>query len=171
MRAVFRRIFSLFKENKSLIAGGMIIGDTSLVSIGKNVSLSGNVIIYANAAVTIGDNTIVALNTVFHTSTHDANDHPMWKYRIDKPVSIGKHVWIGVGSIILPGVIIGDYAVVGAGSVVTANVPEGAIVAGNPARIIKQRKKEVYSRNPDITTFEESRARVGTFLDKTVKDR
>jgi len=63
----------------------------------------------------------------------------MWHQRIDRPISVGRHVWIGVGSIILPGVVIEDYAVIAGGSVVDHNVPKGAIVAGNPARIIKYR--------------------------------
>ena len=52
-----------------------------------------------------------------------------------KPVRIGRNVWIGSGAIILPGVIIGDDAIVGGGSVVTRDVPEGATVVGNPARV------------------------------------
>ena len=58
-----------------------------------------------------------------------------------KPVRIGNDIWIGVGSSILPGVTIGDGAVIGARSVVTHDVPEGAIVVGVPARILRYRKK------------------------------
>lgn len=109
------------------------------VSLGINVSIAENVLIYRTAPVTIGDDTMIAPNVIIHTSTHDYNYHPMWTRRIDRPVEIGKHVWIGCGAIILPGVKIGDYAVIAAGSVVTAHVPSSAIVAGNPARIIKYR--------------------------------
>jgi maltose O-acetyltransferase len=55
-----------------------------------------------------------------------------------RPVRIGRHVWIGGGAIILPGVTIGDEAVIGAGSVVTRNVAAGVTVAGNPARPISR---------------------------------
>lgn len=58
-----------------------------------------------------------------------------------RPVSIGDDVWIGTRSIILPGVHIGSHAIVGAGSVVTKNVDEWAIVAGNPAALIRYRKE------------------------------
>ena len=115
----------------------------SNVTMGNNVSIGENVVLYPTAPIHIGDNTMIALNVVIHTSTHDYNNHPMWKHRVDRPVKIGSHVWIGTGAIILPGVKIGDYSVVGAGSVVTAHVPPFAIVAGNPARIIKYRNKNI----------------------------
>ena len=62
----------------------------------------------------------------------------------DEPVTIGKNCWIGTRCLILPGVTIHDGAVVGAGSVVTKDVPPLAIVAGNPARVIKYRNIDVY---------------------------
>lgn len=67
---------------------------------------------------------------------------PAYIVSSSKPVSIGDDVWIGGGSIILPGVTIGCNVVVGAGSVVTKNVPDNVVIAGNPARIIKKLKGE-----------------------------
>ena len=131
-------------------SGTRVAGKIELIKIGENVSFGGDVLLYANASIEIGDNTMIAHHVMFHTSTHDYNDHPMWTKRIDKPIKIGKHVWIGTGAIIIPGIIIEDYAVVGAGSLVTSNVPEGAIVAGNPARIIKYRDKSTYLKVPEI---------------------
>lgn len=64
---------------------------------------------------------------------------------ISKKVTIGKYVWIGANAIILPGVNIGDGAVIGAGSVVTKDVPKYAIVGGNPAKIIKYRNEDVFN--------------------------
>lgn len=55
-----------------------------------------------------------------------------------RPVDIGRNVWIGAGALILPGVTVGDEALIGAGSVVTRDVPAGAAVAGNPARIMRR---------------------------------
>ena len=128
----------------------IINGDKKNIIIGKSVSFGGNVTLFGTASITIGDHSMIALNVVIHTSTHDYNCHPMWIKRIDRPVKIGKHVWIGAGAIILPGVKIGDFAVVGAGSVVTKHVPLGAIVAGNPARLIKYRDSKIFMNKEEI---------------------
>lgn len=109
------------------------------VKIGKNTSIAENVFMFRTAPITIGEHTMIAYNVTIHTSTHDYHNHPMWIERIDRPVEIGQHVWIGTGAILLSGVKIGDYAVIGAGAIVNKNVPRGAIVVGNPARIINFR--------------------------------
>jgi len=133
--------FTYYEFSKERQAEGFIIlGNENLVKIGENVSFGGNVKLIANSEISIGDHTMVAMNVVMHTSTHNYNNHPMWIERIDKPINIGKHVWVGLGVIITPGVIIGDYSVIGAGSVVVSNVPNKAIIAGNPARILKFRE-------------------------------
>ncbi|MFA5359790.1 MAG: DapH/DapD/GlmU-related protein [Patescibacteria group bacterium] len=142
----------------------------SNVKICKNVSISENVIMYRTAPITIGEHTMIACNVIIHTSTHDYNNHPMWLTRIDRPIYIGKHVWIGAGAIILPGVKIEDYAVVGAGSIVTANVPKGAIVAGNPARIIKFRNIDKIKNIQNIPDYPiGSSITKKSFLDKICK--
>lgn len=153
------------------LSGTKQIGDIHLISIGENVSFGGEVILYANALIEIGDNTMVAYNVIFHTSTHDYNDHPMWLKRIDRPIKVGKHVWIGTGVIILPGVIIGNYAVIAAGSVVNANIPEGAIVAGNPARIIRYRDKSSYLKLASVTNWDDSIITKEGFLQKECKEK
>lgn len=132
----------------SKFEGAICQGDN--VKVGKNVSFGGNVLLYGTATISIGSHTMIGYNTIIHTSTHDYNSHPIWLKRIDRPVEIGNHVWIGAGAIILPGIRIGDYAVVGAGSVVTRHVPSGAIVAGNPAKIIKYRDLEKLKNSTSI---------------------
>ncbi len=131
--------FALRGKKYKVPKGAISSYDGNNLSIGKNVSFGGNVFLFGTAPITIGDDTMIAYGTIIHTSTHDHTVHPMRTIRIDRPVSIGKHVWIGTGAIILPGVKIGDYAVVGAGSVVNRHVAEGAVVAGNPAKIVKFR--------------------------------
>ena len=129
-------------QDKQRIIEGAICYHNENVTVGKDVSFGGNVILYGTAPIEIGNDTMIGADVYIHTSTHDYTNHPTWLERIDRPVKIGKHVWIGFRAIILPGVIIGDYAVIGAGSVVAAHVPDRAIVAGNPARIIKYRDSE-----------------------------
>ena len=128
----------LNRENK--FEGAIVYNNGENIKLGKNVSFGGRVILFGTADIEIGDNTMIATNVVIHTSTHDYSLDPVWQKRIDRPVIIGKNVWIGIGAIIMPGVKVGNNSVIGAGSVVVAHVPENAIVAGNPARIISYKK-------------------------------
>jgi len=150
--------------------GTIILGDISLLQIGNQVSFGGNVRLHIDAPIYIGENTMIAPNVVIHTNTHNYSEHPMWTHRVDKPIHIGKNVWIGIGALILAGVIIEDFAVVAAGSVVTANVPEGAIVAGNPAKIIKRRDKSIYLGKPIINYHSEVKIQKGTYKKNYCKD-
>lgn len=117
-----------------------LVGDRNLLKIDRNVYFGGNVTISCNASITIEEFTMISHGVVIHTSTHQHQNHPMWAARVDRPVKIGKHVWIGINAIILPGVIIEDFAVIGAGTVVAKNVPKAAVVVGNPGRILKYRE-------------------------------
>lgn len=110
--------------------------------IGDNVGISGSTIC-ARKKVTIGNNVLIGSGCLIT----DSDAHPIdWRDRRDgldektlcAPIVIGDDVFIGARSIILKGVTIGDRAVIGAGSVVAKDVPANTIVAGNPARIIKQ---------------------------------
>lgn len=111
------------------------IGNNS--GIGENAHLYGKVI--------IGDNVMMAPDVVIYVRNHVSKrtDIPMCEQGSteEKPVTIGNDVWIGGRVIILPGVTIGDGAILGAGSVVTKDVAAYDIVVGNPARVIKNRKK------------------------------
>lgn len=129
------------KSKKRMIPGA-ICKNFDNVTIGDNVSFGGNVVLSGSAPIDIGHHTMIGADVYIHTSTHDYNNHPMRSQRIDRPVRIGNHVWIGFRAIILCGVIVEDYAVVAAGSVVNAHVPSRAIVAGNPARIISYRETD-----------------------------
>lgn len=110
--------------------------------IGNNSGIGVNAHFYGK--VIIGDNVMIAPDCVIYVRNHESSrlDIPMCKQGSteERPVVIGNDVWIGGRVIILPGVKIGDGAIVGAGSVVTRDVSEYDIVAGNPARVIKNRK-------------------------------
>lgn len=107
------------------------------IIIGNNVFINNGVVIKAQNKIVIGNNTLVGNQTIIYdTDWHGINGE---KTKIS-PVKIGNHVWIGSRAIILKGVIIGDNCIIGAGSVITKNVPENSIVAGNPAIFIRKTK-------------------------------
>src|SRR5439155_15730462 len=91
------------------------------------------------APVRIGSNVLFGPAVQIYTATHplDAETRRSWK-ELAKPVTVGSDVWVGGGAIICPGVTIGDRAVIGAGSVVTRDIPAGVFAAGNPCRVVKQ---------------------------------
>ena len=102
--------------------------------LGEHVFLNYNCVILDTARVTIGDDTRIGPAVQIYTADHPRDpDVRRSGLECGKAVTICANVWIGGGAIILPGVTIGDDAVVGAGSVVTHDVPPGARVAGNPA--------------------------------------
>lgn len=109
---------------------------------GKNIHLGKGVFINAGCkfqdqgGIYIGDGTLIGHNTVLATLNHGIRPEERHDL-IPKPIHIGKNVWIGSNSTILPGVSIGDNAVIGAGSVVTKDIPENMMAVGHPARVIK----------------------------------
>ncbi len=107
------------------------------LKIGKRCSIGDRTEIHCGNAVTIGDDVIIAWDcNILDRDYHSADGST----EQIEPVFIGNRVWIGCHSIILKGVTIGQDSVVAAGSVVTKNVPEKTLVAGNPAKIVKKVK-------------------------------
>ncbi|POH58590.1 DapH/DapD/GlmU-related protein [Arthrobacter glacialis] len=106
------------------------------IILGKRIFINSGCKVQDQGGVTIGDDTLIGHNVVIATLNHDlapsrrADVHPA-------PVTIGRNVWIGSNATILPGVHIGDDAVVAAASVVTKDVPAGAVVVGSPARVVR----------------------------------
>ena len=109
---------------------------------GKNIKIGKNVFINAccrfqdQGGIEIGDGSLIGHNTTIATLNHDFNPAKRQNL-IPRPVKIGKNVWIGSDCTILPGVEIGDGAIIGAGSVVTKSIPANTIAVGNPARVVK----------------------------------
>lgn len=111
----------------------------SHIEVGKNFFANYNCTILDVAKVTIGDNCQMAPNVAIYTAGHPV--HPdtrntMYEYGIE--VTIGDNVWVGGNTVICPGVHIGSNTVIGAGSVVTKDIPDWVIAAGNPCRVIRE---------------------------------
>jgi maltose O-acetyltransferase len=88
--------------------------------------------------VRIGDYTLFAPGVQILTPVHPMNAELRRREEYGKPIDIGADVWVGGAALILPGVRIGSRAVIGAGSVVTRDVPDGVFAAGNPCRVIRE---------------------------------
>lgn len=105
------------------------------VYIGRNVVIMNNVLMMAAGGITIEDDVLVAANVQLISNNHDLHDHAVLTC---KPVCLKRNCWIGAGATILPGVTVGENAVVAAGAVVTKDVAPDTVVGGNPARLIRQ---------------------------------
>ncbi|EEJ71925.1 sugar O-acetyltransferase [Lactobacillus ultunensis] len=109
------------------------------VHVGKNVVINFNSSFVDDGEIFIGDNTMIGPSCMLATAIHPISPRlrkPKLQY--NKPIHIGKNVWIGGNASILPGVTIGDNSIIGAGSVVTKDIPANVIAVGNPARILRK---------------------------------
>jgi maltose O-acetyltransferase len=107
----------------------------SNIRVGKNLFANFDCVFLDCATIDIGDDVQIGPAVQLYTATHPL-DPAVRRSGLEgaKPIRIGDNVWLGGGAIVLPGVVVGDDAAVGAGSVVTRDVPPGATVVGNPAR-------------------------------------
>jgi maltose O-acetyltransferase len=110
----------------------------SNIELGERVFFNFNCIVLDVCLVRIGDFTLFGPAVQIYTPMHPLNAELRRREEFGKPIDIGSDVWVGGGAIILPGVRIGSRAVIGAGSVVTRDVPEGVFAAGNPCRAIRE---------------------------------
>lgn len=104
------------------------------VKIGRNVVVMNNSLFMAAGGITIEDDVMVAANVQLISNNHDLYDHQILTC---KPVRLKRNCWIGAGATILPGITVGENAVVAAGAVVTKDVEDNTVVGGNPAKRIK----------------------------------
>jgi len=111
----------------------------SIIKLGKNTSINNNVSIISCDSVTIGANVRIGNRVmIIDSDFHDLNPDKRSDPGISKPIIIHDNVFIGANAMILKGVSIGQNSVLGAGSVLTAPIPENVVAAGNPAKVIKQ---------------------------------
>lgn len=112
------------------------------VHFGKNVYANFNLTLVDDTHIYVGDYTLLGPNVTLAAAGHPLEpDLRQQGYQYNKPIHIGKNCWLGAGVIVLPGITIGDNVVVGAGSVVTKDLPNNVVAVGNPARIIKTIEK------------------------------
>ena len=109
----------------------------SNIYLGERVFFNFNCVVLDVCEVRIGDFTLFGPAVQIYTATHPMEASLRRRQELGKPIEIGADVWVGGGAIILPGVRIGAQAVIGAGSVVTRDVPEHTFAAGNPCRVVR----------------------------------
>lgn len=108
------------------------------ILLGQRVFFNFNCVVLDVCQVKIGDFSQFGPAVQIYTATHPMNAALRRKQEFGKPIEIGSDVWVGGGAIICPGVTIGSQSVIGAGSVVTRDVPAGVFAAGNPCRVIRE---------------------------------
>ena len=109
------------------------------VHFGKNVYANFNLTLVDDTHIYVGDYTMIGPNVTLATAGHPILPALREEvYQFNLPVRIGRNCWLGAGVIVLPGITIGDNTVVGAGSVVTRDLPSGVIAAGNPCRVLRE---------------------------------
>jgi len=143
------------RSHKRIIIGNNVIINKNVIiwvesiSFGDNIQINPNTCIYGR--VIIGNNVMIAPNCMIAAGNHgiEVNNEPMilQKCTTKGPIRIGDDVWIASNSVLLDGIKIGSGAIVGAGSVVTKDVPPMAIVIGNPARVVRYRDDKIESYN------------------------
>lgn len=126
------------------------------IKLGNHVYANFNLTIADDTYVTIGDNTMIGPNVTMSSAAHPIlpklRKHG---YQYNLPIKIGSNCWLGAGVIILPGVTIGDNSVIGAGAVVTRDIPANVVAMGIPAKVsrqISEHDREFYYRNRRINS-------------------
>ena len=121
------------------------------ITIGKDVFINSGCHFQDQGGIWIGDGTLIGHNVVLATINHALNPEENRKNHY-APITIGAHVWIGSNAAILPGVTLGDWAVVAAGAVVTQDVPPRTVVGGVPAKVLKVIPEEAMERKMQYET-------------------
>jgi acetyltransferase-like isoleucine patch superfamily enzyme len=140
-RLVYSKILGMSIGSSSVIYGGCEIRCGSKIKIGNNTSIGHRCILDGRAGLTIGDSVNISTGVWIWTMQHDMNDP--WFESEGNPVHIEDYVWLSGRVIVLPGLTIGKGAVIASGAVVTKSVMPYSVMAGVPAKIIGERKKDL----------------------------
>ena len=152
--AMLRDMFAAFGEGSYIEPPLHANWGGRFVSFGKNVYANFGLTLVDDTHIYVGDNCMFGPNVVVATAGHPilpALREQGLQY--NAPVRIGKNCWIGAGARVMPGVTIGDNSVIGAGSVVTRDIPSNVVAAGNPCRVLRpvgERDRQFYFRDKAI---------------------
>lgn len=137
-RAILRELLPHMGANVSILAPFYTDYGYNC-QIGDGTFINHNAYLMDGASITIGENCFIGPNCGMYTATHPLLPEQR-NQGLEKasPIAIGDNVWLGASVIILPGVTIGSCCVIGAGSVVTKNIPDGVIAVGNPCRVVRK---------------------------------
>ena len=142
--AILRKVFAEVGEN-CYIEPPFHANWGCNIHVGDHFYANFNLTVVDDADVYIGSHVMIAPNVVIATGAHPVCPELREKvYQYNLPVRIGSRVWIGAGALILPGVTIGDDSVIGAGSVVTKDIPSGVVAVGNPCRVLREINEHDY---------------------------
>jgi len=124
------------------------------VHFGSNIYANFNLTLVDDTHIYVGDQTMIGPNVTLATAGHPIlPELRAQNYQYNMPVHIGRNCWLGTGVIVLPGVTIGDNVVVGAGSIVTKDLPDNVVAVGNPCRVLRQisdHDRQYYFKNRRI---------------------
>jgi len=136
---ILRTFFRMKLHKKAVLYSGFLIRSPKRIKIGKGTVVGYNCELDGRMNLTIGENVNISSDVKFYTLQHDYNDIAF--KAVGAPIVIGDYVWVSVRAIILPGVTIGEGAVIAAGAVVTKDVEPFAIMGGVPAKKISERSQ------------------------------
>lgn len=146
MEKLCRKKFCFFGKNSEFRPGAYAIY-CSTISIGNNVVIRPGTMLFGDSrsidsCIVIEDNVLLGAGIQIYVNNHiykkEGDEITNKEHSLPKPVILRKGCWVGANSLLLPGVTIGEYAIVGAGSIVTKSIPPRCIAVGNPAVVIKQ---------------------------------
>ncbi|HMJ74651.1 MAG TPA: DapH/DapD/GlmU-related protein, partial [Iamia sp.] len=119
------------------------------IRVGRNVFINHGCTLNDIGGIDIGDDVMLGPNVSLLTSGHPLDPATRRSAITAAPIRLGRNVWVGAAAVVLQGVTIGDDSVVGAGSVVTRDVPAGVLVAGSPARQVRSLSDEAPAAHPE----------------------